>query len=174
MRKAELYYTMVDKQREVQVEVYQGESSSCLENTLVGAFRFPLKPAPRRSPVVTEFAYDREGLVHVTVEQKGYDNRKEATLDVRRRQVVAKEEMGEGLGPVNYIAEAARGLLRESRLPVQLSREIRELTEEYEEALTRGDAGDAVDSIEDCLLEKIEEAKERLEKIEQEGETRPE
>ena len=174
VRKAELYYTMVDKQREVQVEVYQGESSSCLENTLVGAFRFPLKPAPRFSPVVTEFAYDREGLVHVTVEQKGYDNRKEATLDVRRRQVVAKEEMGEGVGPVNYIAEAARGLLRESRLPVQLSREIRELTEEYEEALTRGDAGDAVDSIEDCLLEQIEEAKERLEKIEQEGETRPE
>ena len=78
---------MVEHQEGVEVEVFQGESPSCSENTPVGSFLYPLEPAPALSPVVVEFAYDREGLVRICVDQKGYDNRKEVTLDIRNRKV---------------------------------------------------------------------------------------
>ena len=72
------------------MEVFQGESLSCKENTLIGRFWYPLKPSPADSPVITEFAYDKEGIVHITLDQKGYNNRKEVTLDVRKRKIIER------------------------------------------------------------------------------------
>jgi molecular chaperone DnaK (HSP70) len=62
-RQAEVYFTLRESQPAVSIEVYQGEEVSCLENVPVGHFDFPLKPAPARSPILIEFAYDKEGLV---------------------------------------------------------------------------------------------------------------
>lgn len=163
VQKAELYHTMADGQQGVEVEVYQGESLSCKENSPVGEFYFPLKAAPRGSPVVVEFAYDREGVVHVVVEQKGYDNRKEVTLDVRRQQIFEREQAAEAEGPLNYIAETARRLIRQEHLPESLCRELAELNQRYEKALESEETEDTIDTLEDRLLEKIEEAKETLE-----------
>jgi molecular chaperone DnaK len=103
--RAEVYRTLADNQRGVQVEVFQGESRWCSENAAVGDFFFPLEPASAHSPVVVEFAYDREGLVRVCIDQKGYDNRKEVTLDTRQR-TVAPDDAAPGVAdtPEKYIA----------------------------------------------------------------------
>ena len=53
------------------MEVYQGESTRCSENTLIGQFPFALLPAPAGSPVVVEFRYDLDGIIRVVVSQKG-------------------------------------------------------------------------------------------------------
>jgi molecular chaperone DnaK len=47
--RSEVYRTMFDEQERVAVEVFQGESSRCSENTLIGHFPFALLPAPAGS-----------------------------------------------------------------------------------------------------------------------------
>lgn len=166
VRKGELYYTMVDNQEGVDVEVFQGENPSCKENSLIGRFWYPLKPSPADSPVITEFAYDKEGIVHITLDQKGYDNPKEVTLDVRRRKIIetgAKEKEQEIL---NYIIEKSRRLILQDALPAELRKSLEELTNRYEDAIKNGKAESLIDQVEDELLEKIEEAEERLGTIE--------
>ncbi|MGA7876578.1 MAG: Hsp70 family protein [Desulfoferrobacter sp.] len=167
---AEVYFTIVDSQTGVEVEVYQGESPSCLENTEVGKFHFPLKPAPSNSPVTVEFTYDREGIVHVSVDQKGYNNRKSVTLDVRRRKLQDHSQAKLEATPINYISEKARRLIDNVQLPAVLKTELTEITFGYEQAITDGEDDRKVEELEDQLLEKIEEAEEGLEEIGQEEE----
>jgi molecular chaperone DnaK len=164
--RAELYYTVDDQQPKVDVQVYQGESPYCRKNTLIGAFEFPLKPAPANSPVTVEFAYDREGIVHVSVDQKGYNNSKSVTLNVRQKTLQTESE-AEGLveKPVNYISEKARRILADERLPQELKDALIKLTGKYEQAVLAGDDDALIDELEDQLLEKIEQAEEGFETI---------
>jgi molecular chaperone DnaK len=161
-RKTEAYYTVIENQTGVEVEVYQGESPSCTENTPVGHFRFPLKPAPAHSPVTVEFAYDKEGVVHVTVDQKGKENRKEMTLNVRRKQVADKSREQEQPEILNYVLQKSRRLMQEESLPAELREELAALSRDYERALRNREADEKIDDLEDRLLAKMEEADERL------------
>lgn len=161
--RAEVYWTLAERQRGVQVEVFQGESVSCADNTAVGDFYFPLEPAPAHSPVTVEFAYDREGLVRVCVDQKGYDNRKEVTLDIRQRKVEEAAESESTETPVNYIAEKARRLALDERLPDAVRREIQRVGMIYEDAIRDGEDESRMDELEDQLLEIMEQAEEELE-----------
>ena len=161
-RKAEVYFTLRKNQSVVKIEVYQGEQASCLENVPVGSFDFPLKPAPAFSPVIVEFAYDKEGLIHISVAQKGYQNQKEVTLDIRQKKII-----NQGISPsagtvVNYIIEKAMNLLAEARFPGELKNDFNRLVEAYEQALVTGEGDQDIDSLEDELLAAIEDAEERL------------
>ncbi len=155
--RSELYYTMADDQERVAVEVYQGESPRCSENTLIGKFLFPLLPAPADSPVLVEFRYDLDGIIRVAVHQKGTDNRKEVTLSTRTREQVQAGTAG----PVeNYILRKARALAASS--PESALRErLGAAAGAYEELLAdpAADPG-AVDRAEEELLEVLNEAEE--------------
>lgn len=145
------------------MEVYQGENTSCRENTRVGQFYFPLKPAAAHSPVTVEFAYDKEGVVHVTIEQKGTENRQEVTLDVRKKRVLEREGGVEGPEVLNYILQKSRHLIGEESLPPDLRQELARLARDYETALREQKEDRQIDDLEDRLLELMEEAEERLE-----------
>jgi molecular chaperone DnaK len=73
--RAEEFYTIVDQQERISVEVYQGESSRTSENTRVGAFDYPLKPCPAHTPVKVQFEYDLNGVVKVSVTQRGAEEK---------------------------------------------------------------------------------------------------
>ncbi len=161
--RSEVYWTIHDQQRGIAVEVFQGENVSCGRNSLVGSFFYQLEPAPSRSPVVVEFAYDREGLVRICIDQKGYDNRKEVTLDIRNRKVEDAVSTGSDESPVNYISEKARRLAADIRLEEDLGRDILQAATEYEAAIRTGEDEDRVDELEDRLLTIIEQAEEVLE-----------
>jgi len=105
--RAQVYYTMLENQRRVSVEVYQGESTRCSENALIGEFLFELLPAPQNSPVVVEFRYDLDGIIGVTVHQKGTDNRREVTLSTRSRPP-AEDDAAVAKSVENYILRKAR------------------------------------------------------------------
>ncbi|HYB20046.1 MAG TPA: Hsp70 family protein, partial [Thermodesulfobacteriota bacterium] len=162
VRKAEVYYTVTDRQRGVEVEVYQGEGVSCRENTRVGQFYFSLKPAAAHSPVTVEFAYDKEGVVHVTIDQKGAENRQEVTLDVRKKRVLQREGEREGPEVLNYILEKSRRLMQEEKLPQELRQQLVQLSLDYERALRDQSEDRDIDDLEDRLLERMEEAEERM------------
>ncbi|MBF0515664.1 MAG: Hsp70 family protein [Nitrospirae bacterium] len=160
VRKADIYYTCYHDQDSVLVEIYQGESNLCSENTLIGKFPFVLKPAPINCPIVVEFAYDKEGIVHVTMQQKGYNNSKDVTLDVRNREVIDKDTGGGGNTVLNYIIEKYKKIVARDGLAPQLKQELVKLGTAYELALRDGKDEDAIDDIEARLLEKMEEAEE--------------
>jgi molecular chaperone DnaK len=153
--RAEVYSTMADDQKVVSVEVYQGESSRCSENTLIGQFPFPLQPAPAGSPVVVQFRYDLDGIIRVVVHQKGTDNRREVTLSTRRRE----EEQAGATGPVeNYILRKAR-MLAERHPNEALKERLGVAAGAYEEILADPEADPgAVDRAEEELLDLLEEA----------------
>jgi molecular chaperone DnaK len=158
--RSEAFRTLLDDQKTVAVEVYQGESSRCSENTLIGNFSFKLLPAPAGSQVLVEFRYDLDGVIGVIVHQKGTDNRQEVTLSTRRREL-APPGMAGAVGAVeNYILRKAR-VLAAGLPPGELKERLADATQSYEEALAAAEAspGD-VDPAEEELLELLEEAEE--------------
>lgn len=161
-RKAEVYFTLHQNQSLVTIDVYQGEKASCQENVWVGSFDFPLKPAPAHSPVTIEFAYDKEGLIHITADQKGYQNQKEVTLDIRQKKIIDQESHISPTKVVNYIIEKARNLLSEADLPENLKNDLNRLASAYEQALLAGVEDKDIDALEDELLATIEDAEERI------------
>jgi molecular chaperone DnaK len=155
--RSEVYHTMVDDQELVMVEVYQGESSRCSENTLVGGFPFKLLPARAGSPVLVEFRYDLDGIIRVVVHQKGTDNRQEVTLSSRTRE---QADAG-AAGPVeNYILRKAR-VLAASHASHPSRERLIAAADAYEEVLANLEADpDEIDRVEEELLELLDEAEE--------------
>jgi molecular chaperone DnaK len=159
-RKSEMYHTSYPNQTKVQVEVFQGESHSCRENSLIGAFEFDLKPAPEYCPVIAELSYDRDGIIHVVVEQKGHNNRHEVTMDVRACSVARDDETTPVLDEeaVNYMVAKARRLASAPGLPDDLRVRLEAALDGYSAALRENAESGEVDDLEDALLELMEEA----------------
>jgi molecular chaperone DnaK len=155
--RSEVYFTSVDEQELVQVEVYQGESELCSQNVLIGKFPFGLAPAPALSPIVVEFSYDLDGIIRVVVSQKDRDRRKEVTLSTRLHEAAPAA----GPRPVdNYILRKARKMAED--LPAGPPAErLRAAAAAYEVALAQenGDPHE-LDRVEAELLESLEEAEE--------------
>ncbi len=74
-RQSHTFYTIFDKQEEVDVWVYQGEHPRATMNTLVGRFDHRLAPRPESSPVHATLEYDLDGIVKVSISQPGASER---------------------------------------------------------------------------------------------------
>jgi molecular chaperone DnaK len=167
--RSEVFYTIMDRQKLIEVDVFQGENRACRENTLVDSFRFDLKPAPIHSPVTMEFSYDLQGIVQVTVNQKGYDNTKTVAVDLKKFRETesgpGKEEVNADFTgkPINYISQRARALLTDPRIGAERGNELKKLALRYEGAITAGDDEDLIDELEDRLLELLDQLDDDLE-----------
>ena len=157
--RSEVYYTVAANQKLVEVEVFQGESPSCSENTLIDSFRFDLKPAPAGSPVTLEYSYDLQGIVRVTVSQKGFENSRTVAVELHKAGVSGEhaavaESDAPALAdkPVNYLSQKARQLLQDSRLAPASVRELTLLAHRYETAVRNGADEGLVDDLEDELV----------------------
>ena len=165
--RSEVYYTVAANQKLVEVEVFQGESPSCSENTLIDSFRFDLKPAPAGSPVTLEYSYDLQGIVRVTVSQKGFENSRTVAVELHKAGVSSEhaavaESDAPALAdkPVNYLSQKARQLLQDSRLAPASVRELTLLAHRYETAVRNGTDEGLVDDLEDelvALMDMLEE-----------------
>ncbi|MBP7518398.1 MAG: Hsp70 family protein [Desulfobulbus sp.] len=165
--RSEVYYTVAANQKLVEVEVFQGESPSCSENTLIDSFRFDLKPAPAGSPITLEYTYDLQGIVRVTVSQKGFENSRTVAVELHKAGVSGEhaavaESDAPALAdkPVNYLSQKARQLLQDSRLAPASVRELTLLAHRYETAVRNGADEGLVDDLEDelvALMDMLEE-----------------
>jgi len=164
--RSEVYYTLVPNQEKILVDVYQGESLSCRENTFVSSFAFPLKSVPENSPITIEFSYDLQGIVNVTVNQKGYENKKTVAVNLKAPAGEAATEMEElSEKPVNYVSQKARQFLSDPGISTETRKELMSLIQEYEAAVVGGNDADLVDDLEDRLLEMIDKLEEDQEDI---------
>jgi molecular chaperone DnaK len=181
--RSEVFFTIADNQQRVEITVYQGESEVPDENSLIGTVDLALVPAPAGSPVVIEYAYDLNGIIRVTVEQKGYSRKREVNLDSSLRNqnfvLVDFEDDGYEDEPVelgddpkvpnsgakeqsqvtNYILQKARSLMERLEARKEES-ELPELIEDYEQALL-GDDENEVDEAEEILIEYLEALEEQ-------------
>ena len=179
-RFVEEFYTTIDEQKVIEVAVYQGESRNTRDNVHVGAFFVPLPPMPAGSPVQIGFEYDRNGLIRVSVSEKG-GALKRYTMDLnrsaagnsepalRRRPVTMDEgsedgdgSAGEATGVLNFLIERVERRLAEG--PEEA--EVRELLASYKEQLAAGD-DERLDGLEEALYAWLdaggeEESEERL------------
>ena len=166
--RSEVYYTMIPNQEMVNVEVFQGESASCRDNTLVDSFHFDLRPAPEHSPVTVEFSYDLQGIIHVTVGQKGYENTKTVAVDLKKPKTVgnlmddsADDTVADGK-PINYLSQKARHLLANEKIPAASLIDLKALVRHYEAAVLDGSDDDLTDELEDQLVELMDTLEEEL------------
>ncbi len=181
VRRSELFYTVAPEQDGVNVTVYQGESREPEECELIGKIGLRLAPAPAQCPILIEYAYDLDGIIHVRVEQKGYSKMKEANLDSRRRgqqfgDVLEDEVIDLDLDDLdedddepddaetspqllNYILQKARNALEQLRNDGSTEAgDLLKLITAYEQALGDED-DDAVEEAEERLLDFLDELK---------------
>jgi len=71
--RSEVYNTMVDGQKTVEIEVFQGENALARENVPLGAFKIEGLPAKPAGAVEVEvhFDFDINGILTVTATEKG-------------------------------------------------------------------------------------------------------
>lgn len=80
--KSEVFYTVYDNQEEVQVGVYQGEHQDAKKNIQIGEFMIKgLSAASAGSEIVTMFELDKDGILHVTSQEKKTGLEKKITID---------------------------------------------------------------------------------------------
>ncbi|MEA3303439.1 MAG: Hsp70 family protein [Pseudomonadota bacterium] len=80
--RSEVFFTMVDYQKKVDVKVFQGEARDALENILIGEFRVEgLSDVPSGNPVIISFSLDLDGILHVTAKEKSTGLEKSITID---------------------------------------------------------------------------------------------
>jgi molecular chaperone DnaK len=82
VRKSEVFFTIVDDQKTVEVRVFQGENADALENIQLGEFRVEgLSEAPAGNPIIIDLALDRDGILHVSATEKNTGLERRITID---------------------------------------------------------------------------------------------
>ncbi len=176
--RSELFSTVAPGQSSIEVKVFQGESKQAEENTLIGALDLSLAPAPANCPVVIEYSYDLNGIIHVKVEQKGYSRKREVDLDIHKQNQhffemkMDRDSPDDGFDDeegaddteetmkfdkeiTNFILQKARKLMDTITDEKQKIR-LQDLIQHYELALHKDDE-DLVDEAEDALVDFMEE-----------------
>lgn len=80
--KSEQFYTMVDNQKEVVVNIYQGEASLAGDNIFIGNFMIEgLSNVPSGSPILLNLELDVNGILKVTAIEKNTGLEKTVVMD---------------------------------------------------------------------------------------------
>lgn len=79
--RADVFWTLEDNQKAVDVMVYQGEEPYALDNVLLGKFFFPLTPAPKGSEIVLHFDLDINGILKVQAIEKHTGKKIEGVIE---------------------------------------------------------------------------------------------
>ncbi|MGB5685111.1 MAG: Hsp70 family protein [Candidatus Electrothrix sp.] len=103
VKKSEVFYTMHDDQDQVQVEVYQGESTVPHENILIGEFMITgLSRKPAGNEIIDTFELDKDGILCVTAIEKCTGTSKKIEIDNAMAKL-DKEEMDKARGKIGEL-----------------------------------------------------------------------
>ena len=115
-RRARNYYTTVDNQTEVLVNIYQGESTIARQNRSLGEFvleNLPPRPAGKLE-VAVAFDLDANDILHVEARDRETDQR--AQMTINGSQTISAEEVGRMRREATERAAQNDELLRINRL----------------------------------------------------------
>ncbi|HKK32685.1 MAG TPA: Hsp70 family protein [Desulfomicrobiaceae bacterium] len=179
--RASRFATMYENQKRIVCSVFQGESSLPEECTLIGELDLQLVPAPENCPLIIEYGYDLDGIIHVRVEQQGYGRIREVDFSAHKQGQSALEVDFMDTGDlededvididVEDSAEKEKDTSQVTNFILQKGRKLAEtLTGEerqiidgllaaYADALTSGEE-DLVDDTEEALVDFMDEIEE--------------
>ncbi|MDD2628981.1 MAG: Hsp70 family protein [Limnochordia bacterium] len=171
--KSEVYYTVHDHQKAVEIEVYQGESKTASENVFLGNFTLTDLPDGKAGEVkiIVNFDYDIDGIVRVSAAEKTGGKEKAITITdakermsqaeiARARAAMASAEYASGELPV-----ATQELVKEARAAIdkvdpRLAKKLKNVISALEEAWQQEDDA-RFDELEDALIDLLYEADEQ-------------
>jgi len=79
---SEVFYTSHDHQREVEIDVYQGESDDVRRNTRIGRFLVSgLAPVPAGNQILVQFDLNLDGILRVTARERATGLAKEVVIE---------------------------------------------------------------------------------------------
>ncbi|MBE9561332.1 MAG: Hsp70 family protein, partial [Proteobacteria bacterium] len=82
LSKTELFFTMVDNQKIIEIKVYQGEDQDALNNIQIGEFIVEgLNEAPANSPILLKLELDLNGILNVSAIEKTTGFKKSIIID---------------------------------------------------------------------------------------------
>ncbi len=80
--RSELFFTYDDGQREVEIDVYQGESDDVRHNHRVGKFRIEgLADVPAGNPILVQLDLNLDGMLKVSAREKATGLQKQVTIE---------------------------------------------------------------------------------------------
>jgi len=89
---SEPFCTVADNQREVEIEVYQGEDPDPRRNHRIGRFRIEgLAPVPAGNPLVVQLDLNLDGMLKVSAREKATGLQKQITIDNALARYEAEE-----------------------------------------------------------------------------------
>jgi molecular chaperone DnaK len=90
--RSELFHTTYDDQREVDIEVYQGESDDPHRNHQIGKFRVVgLAPVPAGNPILVQLDLNLDGILKVSAKERATGLQKQITIENALARFVSEE-----------------------------------------------------------------------------------
>ena len=164
--KSEGFCTVFDGQRQVDINVYQGEDPDALNNIQIGCFTIEgLRDAPAGNPLITTFSLDHNGILQVTSREKNTGLVHSITIDNAISRFTG-DKLGEARHRIDALfrdqeGEEGRPGASVGAAPVDDSRRLRveagALIEKAERLLASAGTEDAED-----LVNGIEAVKDQL------------
>jgi molecular chaperone DnaK len=117
--RSEMFHTVYDRQPDVEIDVYQGESDDTRNNHRVGRFLIQgLAPVPAGNPLVVQLDLNLDGLLKVSARERATGLQKQVTIenalaryereeldDARERLSELWGDLGPGEGPTEETGE---------------------------------------------------------------------
>jgi molecular chaperone DnaK len=117
VRRSEVFYTVVENQTEVEINVFQGESPDARENIQIGEFRVVgLSRGAPGNEIILDLALDRDGILQVTAKEKKTGLQHRIVIDKALARLgegdlaEARQRVGSLFGPAADISVAGNGV----------------------------------------------------------------
>ncbi len=158
---SDTFYTVVDGQEAVMIEVFQGEESQASKNTPIGSFSLANLPKklPAGSEIDVAFEYNLNGIVEIAASERSGASEEKMRIDVNR---IAAPPKVEGQTKKDFDVRKIRRILKTARKTMDgtedstLRQRLGAVADRLERALSENN-GDAVEISEE-LVELLAEA----------------
>ncbi|MFH0926259.1 MAG: Hsp70 family protein [bacterium] len=122
--KSEVFYTMHDGQKGVEVQVFQGEDPDAAKNIEIGNFKITgLRPVSSGNEIICQFDLDRDGILRVSAIEKRTGLKRNIVIENALSQF-EKEEKERAKERIERLFESGKEEIRGEEQP--LTKEIRE------------------------------------------------
>ncbi|MEA2119756.1 Hsp70 family protein [Halovibrio sp. HP20-50] len=146
--KSETFYTVMDGQTTIDVQVYQGEDPDALNNTEIGSFRIEgLSDVPAGNVIITTFSLDLNGILQVSSKEKSTGLEKRITIDNATARF-EQEELSDARQRLSSFIEGEAVPAQSAHRGATQAQALIEKAERLMEDATPEDKEDLVDNIE--------------------------
>ena len=162
-RKSDVFYTMYDNQKAVDVKIYQGEASDALDNIQLGNYMFNLTSAPSGSEIILNFDLDLNGILKIKAVEKKTGNKINAVIENAISRFT-DEELSDTQDRINGLWTEGRESETSLKEKVQTGADVNKLPSEYADIVRRAEEKltEASDDDRDEMINLVEDIRDAV------------